>query len=196
MALEGLKIMSQVGKETGLKTVTEVMSPDMVETVAAHVDILQIGARSMQNYPLLIEAGKSGHPVLLKRGPAATLDEFLLAAEYVLSHGNPNVILCERGVVSIDRAYTRNTLDLNAVPVLKDHSHLPVIVDPSHGVGVAKYVPAMSFAAIAAGADGLIVEVHPNPTEAVSDAAQTITTEEFASMMGAIPRFAAAAGRA
>ncbi|MEZ5163464.1 MAG: 3-deoxy-7-phosphoheptulonate synthase [Fimbriimonadaceae bacterium] len=151
---EGLKIIQQVGKETGLATISEVMAADMVETVAEYVDILQIGARSMQNFPLLIEAGKSGKPVFLKRGPAATIDEFLLASEYLLNQGNENVILCERGVLPIDRTYVRNTLDLNSVPVLKELTHLPVIVDPSHGVGVARYVPAMAKAAMFAGADG------------------------------------------
>ncbi len=144
LAEEGLKILKQVGDEFGLVTISEVMSPDMVELVAEHVDILQIGARSMQNFPLLIEAGKSGKPVFLKRGPSATIDEFLLAAEYVLSQNNPNVILCERGVMPLDRTYVRNTLDLSAVPVLQEHSHLPVIVDPSHGTGVARYVLPMA----------------------------------------------------
>lgn len=188
LAVEGLKIMRRVADEVGILTVSEVMSPDLVETVAEYVDILQIGARSMQNFPLLIEAGKSRKPVLLKRGPAATIDEFLLAAEYILSNGNPNVILCERGLVSFDRTYTRNLLDLAAVQVLKDHSHLPVIVDPSHGVGVAKYVPAMSCAALVAGADGLLVEVHPDPRRAMSDAAQTLDTATFAELMESLRR--------
>ncbi len=195
LAEEGLRIMQQVGKEVGIYTVSEVMSPDMVEMVGRYVDILQIGARSMQNFPLLIEAGKSRKPVLLKRGPAATLDEFLLAAEYVLSNGNPDVILCERGVVPLDRAYTRNTLDLAAIPVLKEQTHLPVIVDPSHGVGVAKYVPAMSCAALVAGADGLLVEVHPDPRHALSDAAQTVDADTFSEMMASLRRFAAMVGK-
>lgn len=195
LAEDGLKIMRDVGQEVGIKTISEVMSPDMVETVAKYVDILQIGARSMQNYPLLIEAGKSGHPVFLKRGPAATLDEFLLAAEYILSNSNPDVILCERGIVSIDRQYTRNTLDLNAVPVLRDQTHLPIVVDPSHGVGVAKYVPSMALAAIAAGAHGLMIEVHPNPSEAVSDAAQTLSPDVFCELMEQVRAYAALAGR-
>lgn len=195
LAEEGLRIMHQVGKEVGIYTVSEVMSPDMVETVAQYVDILQIGARSMQNFPLLIEAGKSKMPVLLKRGPAATIDEFLLAAEYILSNGNSNVILCERGVVPLDRTYTRNTLDLAALPVLKEHTHLPVIVDPSHGVGVAKYVPAMSCAALVAGADGLLIEVHPDPHHAVSDAAQTLDTATFADLMNSLRQFAHIVGR-
>lgn len=195
LAEEGLRIMQQVGREVGIYTVSEVMSPDMVETVSRYVDILQIGARSMQNFPLLIEAGKSQKPVLLKRGPAATLDEFLLAAEYILSNGNSNVILCERGVVPLDRTYTRNTLDLAAVPVLKEHTHLPVIVDPSHGVGVAKYVPAMSCAALVAGADGLLVEVHPDPRHALSDAAQTVDVDTFREMMEKIKQFAGMVGK-
>ena len=167
LALEGLKIMQQVGQEVGLPTITEVMSGDLVPLVAEYVDILQIGARSMQNFPLLIEAGKSGKPVFLKRGPSATIDEFLLAAEYVLSQGNPNVILCERGIVALDKAYTRNVLDLAAIPVLKEHTHLPVIADPSHGTGVARYVLPMAKAALVAGADGIMVEMHPNPREAL-----------------------------
>ncbi|MER3413409.1 MAG: 3-deoxy-7-phosphoheptulonate synthase [Armatimonadota bacterium] len=195
LAEEGLRIMHQVGKEVGIYTVSEVMSPDMVETVARYVDILQIGARSMQNFPLLIEVGKSSRPVLLKRGPAATLDEFLLAAEYVLSNGNSNVILCERGVVPLDRTYTRNTLDLSAVPVLKEHTHLPVIVDPSHGVGVAKYVPAMSCAALVAGADGLLIEVHPEPRRALSDAAQTLDVDAFRDLMGSLRKFSVMVGK-
>lgn len=195
LAAEGLEIMKRVGEEVGIKTISEVMSPDMVGLVAEHVDILQIGARSMQNFPLLIEAGKIGHPVMLKRGPSATIDEFLLAAEYLLAHGNNKVLLCERGVHPLDRAYTRNTLDLSAVPVLKEISHLPVVVDPSHGVGVAKYVPTMACAALAAGADALMVEVHPNPREAVSDAAQTLAPAAFEAMMEKLAAFAPVAGR-
>ncbi len=195
LAEEGLKIMEAVGKEFGVKTISEVMAPEMVETVAQHVDILQIGARSMQNFPLLIEVGKSGHPVMLKRGPSATIDEFLLAAEYLLAHGNPNVLLCERGVHPLDRSYTRNTLDVAAIPVLKQYSHLPVIVDPSHGTGVARYVPSMAKASIAAGADGLMIEVHPNPREALSDAAQTLGPATFELLMSELRPFIQAAGR-
>lgn len=183
LAKEGLQIMQQVGKETGLKTITEVMSADLVGLVAEHVDILQIGARSMQNFPLLIEAGKSGKPVFLKRGPAAIIDEFLLAAEYVLNQGNPNVILCERGIIPLDRSYTRNTLDLAAVLVLKEQSHLPIIVDPSHGTGVARYVPAMAKAARIVGADGIMVEMHPDPTKALSDGSQALPPHQFTEMM-------------
>jgi 3-deoxy-7-phosphoheptulonate synthase len=195
LGLEGLRLLKEVGDELGILTVSEVMSPEDVEQVAAHVDILQIGARNMQNYALLIAAGRSGHPTLLKRGPSASIDEFLLAAEYLLHHGTTQVMLCERGVHPLDRTYTRNTLDLNAVPVLKHLSHLPVIVDPSHGTGVARYVPALARAALAAGADGLIVEVHPCPKEALSDGAQSLTPDQFATMMAELRRVAAAIGR-
>lgn len=183
LAEDGLKIMRDAGEEFGLATISEVMSTDTLDTVAKYVDILQIGARSMQNYPLLIAAGKSGKPVFLKRGPAATVDEFLLAAEYILNQDNPNVILCERGVTPIDRSYTRNTLDLSIVPVLKDHTHLPVVVDPSHGTGVARYVPPMAKAALVCGADGVMVEMHPNPKAALSDGAQSLNPEQFAQLM-------------
>ena len=183
LAEEGLKILKAVGDETGLVTISEVMSGDMVSLVSDYVDILQIGARSMQNFPLLIEAGKSGKPVFLKRGPAAQIDDFLLAAEYVLNQGNSQVILCERGIIPLDRTYTRNTLDLSAVPVLKEHSHLPVIVDPSHGTGVAKYVTPMAKAALVAGADGIMVEMHPDPKSALSDGSQALTPDQFEKMM-------------
>jgi 3-deoxy-7-phosphoheptulonate synthase len=195
LQLEGLEIMKAAGAEAGIGTVTEVIDAHDVETVCAYVDMLQIGARNMQNFPLLIAAGRSGHPVLLKRGPGATLDEFLFAAEYVLSQGNGRVVLCERGVHPLDRTYMRNTLDLNAVPILKDISHLPVIVDPSHGIGQARYVPAMALAAVAAGADGLIVEVHPNPAEALSDGSQSLTPTAFADLMQRLPAVAQAVGR-
>jgi 3-deoxy-7-phosphoheptulonate synthase len=191
LAEEGLKIIKQVGNETGLVTVSEVMSGEMVPLVADYVDILQIGARSMQNFPLLIEAGRSMKPVFLKRGPSATIDEFLLAAEYVLNQGNPDVILCERGVMPLDRNYTRNTLDLSAVPVLKEFSHLPVIVDPSHGTGVAKYVAPMAKAALVAGADGVMIEMHPNPKIALSDGSQALTPEQFTKLMGEMKKLAA-----
>ena len=183
LAEEGLQIMKRVGDATGLVTISEVMSPEKVALVAEYVDILQIGARSMQNFPLLVEAGKSGKPVFLKRGPSATLDDFLLAAEYVLSQNNPNVILCERGLVAFDRAYTRNLLDLASVPALKEVSHLPVIVDPSHGTGVARYVTPMAKAALVAGADGLMVETHPNPKAALSDGSQALTPDAFRHLM-------------
>lgn len=186
LAEEGLRIMKQVGDETGLVTISEVMSGETVELVARYVDILQIGARSMQNFPLLIEAGRSGKPVFLKRGPAATVDEFLLAAEYVLNQNNPNVILCERGIIGIDRNYTRNTLDLSVVPVLKEQSHLPVIVDPSHGTGVARYVKPMALAATVVGADGIMVEMHPNPKSALSDGSQALTPDAFADLVRSV----------
>ena len=184
--------MQQVGNETGLVTISEVMSGDMVPLVAKYIDILQIGARSMQNFPLLIEAGKSGKPVFLKRGPTATIDEFLLAAEYVMSQGNPNVILCERGIVALDKSYTRNVLDLAAVPVLREHSHLPVIADPSHGTGVARYVLPMAKASLVAGAHGVMVEMHPNPKEALSDGSQALTPDQFRNLVAELDRMRAA----
>ncbi len=192
---EGLKIIKQVAGETGMVTISEVMSADMVGTVAEHVDILQIGARSMQNFPLLVEAGKSGRPVFLKRGPSATVDEFLLAAEYVLSQGNPNVILCERGLMAFDRAYTRNLLDLAVVPVLKESTHLPVIVDPSHGTGVARYVAPMAKAALVAGADGVMVETHPDPKSALSDGSQALDPAQFAALMDDLRKIAPVTGK-
>ena len=190
LAEDGLKIMQCVGQEQGLATITEVMSGDQVALVAQYVDILQIGARSMQNFPLLIEAGKSGKPVFLKRGPSATVDEFLLAAEYVLNQGNPNVILCERGVIPLERSYTRNTLDLSVVPVLKEHSHLPVIVDPSHGTGVARYVAPMAKAAMISGADGVMIEMHPNPKAALSDGSQALGSDAFLALMAELKHLA------
>jgi 3-deoxy-7-phosphoheptulonate synthase len=183
---EGLEIIQQVGEEFGMVTISEVMSGDMVPVVADFVDILQIGARSMQNFPLLIEAGKSMKPVFLKRGPSAGIDEFLLAAEYVLSQGNPNVILCERGIVGFDKAYTRNVFDIAAIPVLKEHSHLPVVADPSHATGVARYVLPMALASKVAGADGVMVEMHPNPKDALSDGSQALTPEQFLRLVAAL----------
>ena len=183
LAEDGLKIIKDVADEFGLVTISEVMSTETLDIVAKYVDILQIGARSMQNYPLLVAAGKSGKPIFLKRGPAATVDEFLLSAEYILNQDNPNVILCERGVTPIDRSYTRNTLDLSIVPVLKDHTHLPVVVDPSHGTGVARYVPAMAKASLVSGADGVMIEMHPNPKAALSDGAQSLNPEQYIKLM-------------
>ncbi|TDY51345.1 3-deoxy-D-arabinoheptulosonate-7-phosphate synthase [Alicyclobacillus sacchari] len=179
---EGLKMMAMARDITGLAIVSEVMEPNKVELVAEYVDILQIGARNMQNYPLLREAGQSMKPVLLKRGLSGTIEEWLMAAEYILAQGNPNVILCERGIRTFETA-TRNTLDLNAVPVIKSLSHLPVIVDPSHGVGKRAFVRPMARAGVAAGADGVIVEIHPTPDQAMSDAAQTIDYQEFGLMV-------------
>ncbi|MBE6008855.1 MAG: 3-deoxy-7-phosphoheptulonate synthase, partial [Lachnospiraceae bacterium] len=174
----GLEIMSEVARETGLKVITEVTSEKALEYAKHYVDILQIGARNMQNFELLKQAGKSGLPVLLKRGLCATIDEWLNAAEYIMSEGNPNVILCERGIRTYETS-TRNTLDISAIPVIKNKSHLPIIVDPSHASGVREYIPALSRAAIAAGADGLIIEVHPDPSKALSDGPQSLDPEEF-----------------
>lgn len=195
LGLEGLKLLKEIGDELGLVTVTEVLDQHDVDDVVQHADILQIGARNMQNFPLLIAVGKSGHPVLLKRGPSAGIDEWLLSAEYILSQGNPNVILCERGVHPIDRSYTRNTLDLSAIPVIKEVSHLPIVIDPSHATGSWRYVPSMSRAAIAAGADGLIVEVHPEPKKALCDGPQSLKPETFAGLMRDIRRIAEVVGR-
>lgn len=196
LAEEGLKIMKEVGDKYGLVTITEVMSGDMVPLVSKYADILQIGARSMQNFPLLIEAGKSGKPVFLKRGPSAGVDEFLLAAEYILNQGNPNVMLCERGIMAFDSTYTRNVLDLGIIPVLKEYSHLPVIADPSHGTGVARYVRAMAKAAMVAGADGVMVEMHPNPKEALSDGSQALTPDAFEGLMSDLKGLSPYTGRA
>lgn len=194
LAEEGLEIIKAVGDEYGLVTVSEVMSGEMVPLVARYVDILQIGARSMQNFPLLIEAGKSGKPVFFKRGVAATIDEYLLAAEYILSQGNSNVILCERGVLPIDRSYTRNTFDISAIPVLQEYSHLPVVADPSHGTGVARYVAPMAKASLVAGAQGVMIEMHPNPKEALSDGSQALTPAQFSSLMDELRSLAHYAG--
>ncbi|MBM3496817.1 MAG: 3-deoxy-7-phosphoheptulonate synthase, partial [Armatimonadetes bacterium] len=185
---DGLVLLRGVGAELGLATVTEVVDPHDVDLVAAHTDMLQIGARNMQNYALLIAAGRSRKPVLLKRGPSATIDEFLFAAEYLLHEGNDQVVLCERGVLPLDRTYTRNTLDVSAVPVLKEITHLPVIVDPSHATGHARYVKSAALAAIAAGADGLIVEVHPDPRRALSDGQQSLTPDAFRDLMQVVGR--------
>jgi len=180
---EGLRIMKQVSEETGLATITEVMSAEKVELVAQHTDMLQIGARSMQNFPLLIEAGRSGMPVFLKRGPSATIDEFVLASEYILNEGNNNVVLCERGILAMDKTYVRNTMDLNAVPVLKSLTHLPVVVDPSHGTGVASLVTPLAKAAMVVGADGVMIEMHPDPNEALSDGSQALDSDQFSNLV-------------
>jgi 3-deoxy-7-phosphoheptulonate synthase len=174
----GLQYLAEARDLTGLPIVSEVMEPGMVQMVCEYVDILQIGARNMQNYPLLRAVGNTNRPVLLKRGFANTIEEWLMSAEYIMAQGNPNVILCERGIRTFEK-YTRNTLDLNAIPVVQHLSHLPVIVDPSHGVGHSGYVPAMARAGIAAGAQGLIVEVHDNPQKALSDGQQSLTIPEF-----------------
>src|SRR5437870_13119212 len=179
---EGLKLLAEARKATGLPIVTEVMEPDKVELVAAHADILQIGARNVRNFSLLNRVGECGRPVLLKRGMATGVQEFLLSAEYVLSRGNPNVILCERRIRTFETS-SRFTLDLNAVPVMKRLSHLPIVVDPSHGTGHWEYVEPMAKAAVACGADGLLIEVHPRPEEALSDGPQSLKPERFALLM-------------
>ncbi|GAB4529501.1 MAG: 3-deoxy-7-phosphoheptulonate synthase [Anaerolineales bacterium] len=191
---EGLELLAEAREITGLPIVTEVMSPDLVPVVASYADVLQIGARNMQNFALLNAAGESQHPVLLKRGPSATIDELLMAAEYILAHGNRRVMLCERGIRTFETA-TRNTTDINAIPVLKSRTHLPVILDPSHSTGHWEYVAAIARAGIAAGADGLIVEVHPHPEEALSDGGQSLKPERFAEMVRQVRIIAEAVGR-
>jgi 3-deoxy-7-phosphoheptulonate synthase len=191
----GLKMLATARAETGLAIVTEVMAPEHVAVVSEYADVLQIGARNMQNYQLLQAVGDSGKPALLKRGMSATLEEFLLAAEYILDRGNPHVILCERGIRTYED-HTRFTLPLATVPYLHDKSHLPVVVDPSHGTGKARLVVPMARASIAAGADGLIVEVHDDPEHAVSDGAQTITPAAFGQLMSQCKRIAEAVDRA
>jgi 3-deoxy-7-phosphoheptulonate synthase len=191
---EGLRILAHAREATGLPVVTEVLDTATVDLVAEWADCLQIGARNMQNFELLKAVGRTGKPVLLKRGMAATLEEFLLAAEYVLSEGNPNVVLCERGIRTFSD-FTRNTLDLSVIPAVKRLSHLPILVDPSHGTGKRNKVIPMSRAAIAAGADGLAVEVHDRPEEALSDGPQALTPELFGELMAQIGPIAAAVGR-
>ncbi len=192
---EGLKLLARARELTGLPVVTEVMTPEAVPLVERYADCLQIGARNMQNFNLLQACGKATKPVLLKRGPSATLEELLMAAEYILSSGNRNVILCERGMRTFERA-TRNTLDLSAVAVLKEWSHLPVIVDPSHGTGQRSLVPPMARAAIACGADGLLLEVHPHPERALSDGPQSLTPALLAETVQGVASIARAVGRA
>jgi 3-deoxy-7-phosphoheptulonate synthase len=194
LGLEGLKLLAKARDATGMMIVTEALDPEGAELVAEHADIIQIGARNMQNYPLLRRAGRLGKPVLLKRGMAATIDELLLAAEYVLAEGNEDVILCERGVRGFD-THTRNILDLTAIPVVKSLSHLPILADPSHGTGIRSKVTPMARAAVAAGADGILVEVHPDPTRALSDGAQSLYPEQFSELMDQIRVIAEAIGR-
>jgi chorismate mutase/prephenate dehydratase len=184
---EGVELLAEAGRATGLPTVSEVMTIDQVERMARQIDVLQIGARNMQNFDLLKAVGRTGKPVLLKRGLSATIDELLAAAEYILAEGNPNVILCERGIRTFEPA-TRNTLDLSAVPVLRERSHLPVFVDPSHGVGVRRWIRPLCRAAKAVGAHGILVEVHPNPPEAKSDKEQALTFDDFAHIVGDLDR--------
>ena len=191
---EGLRMMRTAADAEGLKVISEVMDVSQIELVARYADILQVGARNMQNYTLLRELGKSRTPVLLKRGIAATIEEWLLSAEYVLSGGNTDVILCERGIRTFE-SYTRNTLDISAIPVIQKLSHLPIIADPSHGTGLRDKVAPMARAAIAAGADGLIIEVHPDPDNALSDGAQTIFPPQFDRLMAELRIIAPAIGR-
>jgi len=191
---EGLRLLQEAKDETGLPIVTELMDVRDLEPVLEVADVLQLGARSMQNYALLTEVGRSGRPVLLKRGPSATLGELLMSAEYVLKEGNENVILCERGIRTFETAY-RFTLDLAAVPVLKEMTHLPVMVDPSHAAGKRSLVPALSYAAAAAGADGIIVEIHPDPEEAICDGPQALVADEFPDYLRKLEAIAALAGK-
>jgi len=194
LGLEGLKILSAAAKEHGLPSVTEVVEVADLDAIEQYCDAFQVGARNMQNFRLLTELGQRRKPVILKRGFAAKVEDLLLAAEYIVSEGNPNVILCERGIRTFETC-TRNTLDLNAVPYLKSKSHLPVIVDPSHGTGVRDLVAPMAFASAACGADGLIIEVHPDPKAALSDGMQSLYPEQFATMMTDLNRFVLAAKR-
>jgi len=194
LGIDALEFLSEARAATGLPIVTEVLDPRDVEHVARHADLMQIGARNMQNYPLLAEIGRTGRPVLLKRGFSATLEELLMAAEHIMAHGNAHVVLCERGIRTFEPS-TRNTLDISAIPLLKARTHLPVIVDPSHAGGRADLVAPLSFAAIAAGADGLMIEVHPDPDCAQSDGEQSLDPTEFAELMARIAAFAQAAGR-
>ncbi len=194
LGLEGLEILSRVSRELGVPTVTEVVEVADIEAVAEHADAFQVGSRNMQNFRLLMELGQSRKPVLLKRGMAATVEDLLMAAEYILSQGNSDVILCERGIRTFETS-TRNTLDLNAVPFIKQRSHLPVLVDPSHGTGLRELVAPMSQAAAAAGADGLLIEVHRNPAEALSDGRQSLFPDQFSALMDGIRPLVAALGR-
>jgi len=179
---QGLVFLENAAKSQGLLTVTEVMDVQTIDLICSHVDILQIGARNMQNFPLLKEIGKTGKPVLLKRGMSATIEEWLMAAEYIMAEGNPNVILCERGIRTFE-TYTRNTMDISAIPVIHQRSHLPVVADPSHGTGLRDKVAPMARAAVAAGADGLMIEVHHEPEKALSDGPQSLLPHQFESLM-------------
>ncbi len=191
---EGLKLLAKARQETGLPVITEIMDADDVELVEQYADVLQVGARNVQNFSLLKELGKSKKPVMLKRGMSTTIREWLLSAEYILTGGNSNVILCERGIRTFETS-TRNTLDLNAVPVLREQTHLPIVVDPSHATGHWQYVEPMALASIAAGADGLMIEVHPKPEEALSDGAQSLTFKKFQELMDRLRPLAAVLGR-
>jgi len=194
MGEEGLKLLRELREETGLIIVTEVMDTRQIDLISSYTDMIQIGSRNMQNFPLLKEAGMSHKPVLLKRGMMSTIEEFLLAAEYILNQGNDQVILCERGIRTFETS-TRNTLDLSAVPMLKQLTHLPVIVDPSHGCGLRWMVPSMAKAAVAAGSDGLIMEVHNKPETALCDGQQSLSLEEFEKLMNDLRKIAVAVDR-
>ncbi len=194
MGIEGLKLLREAGDATGLLVITEVMEIAQIEPMLPYMDCFQVGARNMQNFNLLRELGKVRKPVLLKRGPSATIEELLLSSEYILAGGNYDVMLCERGIRTFE-TYTRNTMDISAIPVVKKLSHLPIIGDPSHGTGRRDMVPAMARAAIAAGADGLIVEVHPNPEKAISDGAQTLFPDQFEKLVAELRAIAPALGR-
>jgi 3-deoxy-7-phosphoheptulonate synthase len=194
MGEEGLKVLAEVRSLYNIPVITEVMSISQIEVVAAHVDMLQVGSRNMQNFDLLKALGSAGKPILLKRGLAATIEEFVMAAEYILSHGNPDVVLCERGIRSFDN-YTRNVLDLGAVAALKQITHLPVIVDPSHAVGKRELVVPMARAAVACGADGLIIECHPEPEKSVSDARQALSLADMVNLVDSLKPVAVAVGR-
>ena len=194
MGEEGLKLLQNMKEKTGLPVITELISIDTVDLVSQYSDIIQIGARNMQNFALLKQLGRTKRPIFLKRGLCATLEELLMSAEYIMSEGNYNVMLCERGIRTYEKAY-RNTLDLNAVPTLKQLTHLPIIVDPAHGTGRVDLVPTMAKAAVAAGADGIMVEVHPKPEEALSDGQQSLTIPQFHEMMNELKPFIEAAGK-
>jgi 3-deoxy-7-phosphoheptulonate synthase len=194
MGLEGLRILASVRDRYGLPVITEVMAISQIEEITTYADVLQVGSRNMQNFDLLKALGQTQKPIVLKRGLAATLEEFVMAAEYILSHGNPNVILCERGIRSFD-THTRNVLDLGAVVALKQITHLPVIVDPSHAAGKRELVPDLAKAAIACGADGIMVECHPQPEQSISDARQTLSLEDMVELVHNIRPIAAAVGR-
>ncbi len=194
MKEKGLKLLAKAKKITGLPIVTEVVNPETAELVAEYADILQIGTRNSQNFELLKKVGKIKKPVMLKRGMSMTIKELLMSAEYIMSEGNHSVILCERGIRTFETA-TRNTLDLSAIPVLRSETHLPIVTDPSHGTGHTKFVASMAFASVAAGADGIMIEVHPDPEHATSDGPQSLTPKDFAAMMTKLRNFAEAAGR-
>ncbi|MEA3188152.1 MAG: 3-deoxy-7-phosphoheptulonate synthase [Chthoniobacter sp.] len=195
LGLDGLKLLAEAREATGMPVITEVMDTKDLEVIEKYADCLQVGARNMQNFSLLKEVGRSKIPVMLKRGMCATIKDLLMSAEYILSEGNFNVVLCERGIRTFE-TYTRNTLDLNAVPVLKSETHLPVVVDPTHGIGLRDHIPAMALAAVAAGADGLMIEVHNSPELAKSDGEQALLPHEFADLVKRIRRVAEAVGRA